>query len=1004
MNSAFFESPPNPETPGSSVLPETMPESYEVEGGSQDPEAVAKVVITYEPKVKTQGPKRVPRSTEGDRYDNSVLEVGCLVDVKARSGPGENYEGGVGRITSVSLPLSAGGAPSYDISMVLGGFQQAVPAWAIQSSRLSENGCRLSRDRPSRQKKPSSRLEDTALITTKPGRKRVWQGNKEHALKVEPPSPPGPSGDAFQCFDTSRFVGKQIKDADRLLERLCREDCYELFGEEEEEESDKFPPPILSDGTFNMPLSIDSVRDLLSRGKYVVQGEEVERLKDPVKFALIQWDVLRSDLTSVIAPALDGNIADHRNACKNTVEEGERLLSIAREGLDRLEERAKLAVEAEVFKYLLRSIHRSNEEPCVQGEWRTQSYPPRVYNHYLKDYEPAQDIPEHVRREVIQELNTSLPDGYLGEAYSYDDHGISEAWMQELGLMDGGELGEVVFDSETGRRQVQGRLYKMVQQVVDRVLNMSGALNQPPLALGTDLVEVPVWGIDCYTYYNVLSLLSRSTCTVWGTTKCQEECKRKAREWIERKFLSCINCHALEAEQAGTRDITMDLVLNGMQSDSRASQTDRLAAAEVFKAFKVNRNMFHCHPKGTGVVCQRIGGIPADVFVNKYLGELYPAWRWSQKLGAVEATQTLYGIKPDLPDFYNILLERPRVCYRGYNILYCEAGRHVANFSSTLSHSCDPNCTTAVVVQGGHLCIALSTIKAVKYGEELTIDYSGVTTSETEFYKAVCLCGTSRCRGSFLRFSGAQGLDVVLHRFGPLMTFQNLLHATKQASCGLSEADSSLLEIHGFKSSALGDKCPVWLQCFVATQLAYIEFERRKLPIALMCMNSNELNGYSYTHDSADTEARSVMELRVQSLVTVLGIVRYVLGPLANDPLSSPPLVLLSDTKVIDTVWEGRNSIARNIVRRLEQVYERVARSNSAKTVNCGPENAASSTAVPDWSKEGVQKVTYMIETPHCNEPTTAQTAALNTTNDKEVECTGPIVGVNTIVIQPGKP
>ncbi len=983
-----------------------MHESYKIESGSRSPEAVTKVDVTYEPIIKTQGPNHDPILTKGDTYSNDLLEVGCLVDVKARSSPGENYEGGVGRITSVSLPLSPGGAPSYNISMILGGIQQGVPAWATKRSKLQKNGRGSSRVRLSRQKKPSNKLEDMALVTTKPYRKRAWQGNKEQAHKEQPPPPPGPAGDTFQVLDTSRFIDKQIKEADRLLERLCREDRYELFGEEEEEESETLAPPILSDGTFYMPLSIDSVRDLLSRGKYIVQGEEAERLKDPVKFALLQWDVLRSDLTSVIAPALDGNIVGHHKACKNPVEEGERFLSIIREGVDRLDERAKLAVQAEIVKSLLHNIRRSNEEPCVQGEWRTQSYPPRVYNIYLEDYQPAQDIPEHVGKDVIRELETSLPDGYLGEAYSYDDHGISEAWMQELGLMDGGELGEVIFDPETGRRQVRGRLYRMVQQVVDRVLNMSGALNQPPLALNTDLIEVPVWGIDCYTHYNLQAVLSAHTCAVWGTTKSQEECKRNAREWIERKLLSGINDHALKAEQAGTRDITMDLVLKDMQSNSTASETDRLAAAEVLKALKVNRNMFHCHPKGTGVVCKRLGGIPADVFVNKYLGELYPTWRWSQKLGAVEATQTLYGIKPDLPDFYNILLERPRICSRGYNIFYCEAGRHVANFSSSLSHSCDPNCTTAVVVQGGRLCIALSTVKAVKCGEELTIDYSGVTTSEAEFCKAVCLCGTSGCRGSFLRFSGAQGLDAVLHRFGPLMTFQNLLHATKHASRGLSEADSSLLQIHGFKSSALGDKCPVWLQCFVATQLAYIEFERRKLPIALMCMNSDELNGYSYTHDSADTEARSVMELRVQSLVTVLGVVRYVLGPLVNDSLPPPPLVLLSDTEAINAVWKDRNSIAHKLVRRLKLIYEKDANSSSTKTMNFGPRNAACVTAMPNGSEKGAQKIACAVEVPDDGneQPTSAQSASSNITNIDEVECTGPIAEMNTVVIQKGKP
>jgi hypothetical protein len=40
-------------------------------------------------------------------------------------------------------------------------------------------------------------------------------------------------------------------------------------------------------------------------------------------------------------------------------------------------------------------------------------------------------------------------------------------------------------------------------------------------------------------------------------------------------------------------------------------------------------------------------------------------------------------------------------------------------------------------------------------GEELTFDYSCITESEKEFREAICLCGTRRCRGSYLYYAGS---------------------------------------------------------------------------------------------------------------------------------------------------------------------------------------------------------------------------------------------------------
>lgn len=78
--------------------------------------------------------------------------------------------------------------------------------------------------------------------------------------------------------------------------------------------------------------------------------------------------------------------------------------------------------------------------------------------------------------------------------------------------------------------------------------------------------------------------------------------------------------------------------------------------------------MFRIHPKGTGVVCINPDGIQPHQFVTEYLGELYPAYRWCERMDVVEQAQQTFELKPTLPDFYNILLERPRQDPDGYGM------------------------------------------------------------------------------------------------------------------------------------------------------------------------------------------------------------------------------------------------------------------------------------------------------------------------------------------------
>lgn len=74
------------------------------------------------------------------------------------------------------------------------------------------------------------------------------------------------------------------------------------------------------------------------------------------------------------------------------------------------------------------------------------------------------------------------------------------------------------------------------------------------------------------------------------------------------------------------------------------------------------------HPKGTGVVVTAASGVPPHELVAEYIGELYSPFRWLERQDAVAAAQREFGMPPALPDFYNIVLERPSTDAKGYGL------------------------------------------------------------------------------------------------------------------------------------------------------------------------------------------------------------------------------------------------------------------------------------------------------------------------------------------------
>ena len=383
-----------------------------------------------------------------------------------------------------------------------------------------------------------------------------------------------------------------------------------------------------------------------------------------------------------------------------------------------------------------------------------------------------------------------------------------------------------------------------------------------------EIVEQEVWGIDCYTRRNISicleTELDRDTVLVF----------------IEKWLLPAINACPVDrahdisnaarileglpfepestlAADGGTTDERWRATLLGKALLNKISTSGppwlKAAASLLRRACEsIGADFFRVHPKGHGsiVLCPKL---EANRLVTFYRGEVYPSWRWGEKMDAIEITQQRKGLKPVLPDFFNMALERPQLDPRGYGLMFVDASRK-AGHGSMLSHSCQPSCEVRVAAYKGELTLAMTTLREMSIGEELTFDYNAVTESVNEYHSAICLCGYGQCRGSFLHFATADCYQQVLNRNSPIaVRLSNLIKGCMKKV--MSEEDERILQRHGFHTAAFGaisinrrkankqnaanldslDIVPVWLRTFVADTLRYIEYERRALPIALIC-------------------------------------------------------------------------------------------------------------------------------------------------------------------------
>lgn len=146
-------------------------------------------------------------------------------------------------------------------------------------------------------------------------------------------------------------------------------------------------------------------------------------------------------------------------------------------------------------------------------------------------------IPQIEADGLLKTLDTSL-NGFLGPAYNYDDHTLTEEWMVSFKDRDStSSLSTTATDDDVIRVQISSLLEVLTGQVQDRVCNMTGVLSVPPVGLGASLKEAPVWGMDSYTRVMIeLAIADRAS--------PEHASKAAVIFFIEKKLLPAINAQS----------------------------------------------------------------------------------------------------------------------------------------------------------------------------------------------------------------------------------------------------------------------------------------------------------------------------------------------------------------------------------------------------------------------------------------------------------------------------
>jgi [histone H3]-lysine4 N-trimethyltransferase ATXR3 len=447
----------------------------------------------------------------------------------------------------------------------------------------------------------------------------------------------------------------------------------------------------------------------------------------------VDWRLFQSDVFAMCEAALARQSPDERaedDGQRGTLSYTVKKL---REALQPTVERASIRHASELayaddrHKFAL-AVKASNTEAAMQS-WRKVPFPERKYERIRSDVVCAGL--SHLDEKIAAfELKTSLPDSFVGQSYRYDDTGQSEAWMKSVVDETGSSnlrnkrssssqkahderVAALALAADDGvtRAQVTATMQSLLIEVQDKVMTEANVLRQPELRSANwiadgdvrdtvagaevnindpdkslpiceaqradapmpgvlpEIVEQPVWGIDCYTRRNILnclelefdprtSLLFVEKWLLPAINACPEGLAHNisnAARILEGLPFEVSSGTVEDGEQPGIAPNSLShdtanesLLLRSLVEKIQSSGPLwlRAAANQLRRArAALGPDFFRVHPKGHGSVVLS-PSLKANALVTFYHGELYPSWRWGEKMDAIEITQKRKDLKP----------------------------------------------------------------------------------------------------------------------------------------------------------------------------------------------------------------------------------------------------------------------------------------------------------------------------------------------------------------------
>lgn len=439
-------------------------------------------------------------------------------------------------------------------------------------------------------------------------------------------------------------------------------------------------------------------------------------------------------------------------------------------------------------------------------------------------------------------------------------------------------------------------------------------------------MELPTFGLDSSTRHRITSVLVSKT----------RRAPFDVKEYIDRTLLPATNWFLPDSNKvpslASAKKVYVDSKYNdelapfyladvlrmvvfklslGPSNESTRSATQLSGALLQYISARckmlnntegeVCDTEFPLYPKGNGVCCANADGIKVNDFVCEYFGDAYPPWRWSERTELIKKVESQTSMKVDT--FFNIALERHTDDPTGYDLVHVDP-MYRGNFSSRLSHSCQPNCMTVTMVAQGTYVIGMYAIRDIYYGEELTFDYASVTDSAEESKDAVCLCGSEYCRGTYLFFAGDKCFNQVADKH---MNFlQRNVSLLRAGISKLTDVESRRLASLSIGQSMLRG-LPQWAVKYLAAVAYFIENESKLLPQELLAKNDSS----GYTLEMAEGECFGVKQGRLQSVAVVADQLKHMLRQQQDG--CGAPLRQLTHGQIVKRLWSGKDSLVRTL-------------------------------------------------------------------------------------------